>query len=353
MKTTALSSAALRRLPEKERRDPRCRCSSSGRKRSWMGTAPFCSALTLAASLSTKVTSCPNSAKQAPATRPTYPEPTTAIRINLPRPNRSYVGSAKLPCLGASRPASNSSRPGGANPARQAMRYYSSSLGFAAKDKPLAGIFRIMQPWRNTWSRELRDSLDFRECDLLDLDAMRHACQGIDYVLHQAAIASVPRSIADPLNSNRANVDGSLNLLVAARDAQVKRVVFAASSSALLRRITGYQGPVQHGPERRRRHQAFLCRHLPGRETLGLSPQRRLRRRFAAHCSLVSGAVVGSPGRWGLRTRPLSGPDERAAIGQTCYYFGYLRPVPRSAYHPNSYDARIDRGLQRLAGDQC
>lgn len=97
---------------------------------------------------------------------------------------------------------------------------------------------------------DLADSLDFRECDLLDLDAMRHACQGIDYVLHQAAIASVPRSIADPLNSNRANVDGSLNLLVAARDAQVKRVVFAASSSALLRRITGYQGPVQHGPER-------------------------------------------------------------------------------------------------------
>ena len=83
-----------------------------------------------------------------------------------------------------------------------------------------------MQPWRNTWSRELRDSLDFRECDLLDLDAMRHACQGIDYVLHQAAIASVLRSIADPLNSNRANVDGNLNLLVAARDAQVKRVVF-------------------------------------------------------------------------------------------------------------------------------
>ena len=75
-------------------------------------------------------------------------------------------------------------------------------------------------------------SLDFRECDLLDLDAMRNACQGVDYVLHQAAIASVPRSINDPLATNRANVDGTLNLLVAARDAKVKRVVFAASSSA-------------------------------------------------------------------------------------------------------------------------
>ncbi|MGH9649233.1 MAG: NAD-dependent epimerase/dehydratase family protein, partial [Terriglobales bacterium] len=53
-----------------------------------------------------------------------------------------------------------------------------------------------------------------------------------DYVLHQAAIPSVPRSVADPLESNRANVDGTVNLLVAARDAKVKRVVYAASSSA-------------------------------------------------------------------------------------------------------------------------
>jgi UDP-N-acetylglucosamine/UDP-N-acetyl-alpha-D-glucosaminouronate 4-epimerase len=79
---------------------------------------------------------------------------------------------------------------------------------------------------------DMADSLDFRECDLLDLDAMRYACQNVDYVLHQAAIASVPRSIADPLGANRANVDGTLNLLLAARDAKVKRIVFAASSSA-------------------------------------------------------------------------------------------------------------------------
>ncbi|HLK34077.1 MAG TPA: SDR family oxidoreductase [Terriglobales bacterium] len=78
----------------------------------------------------------------------------------------------------------------------------------------------------------IADSLDFRQCDLLDPEALRQACQDIDYVLHQAAIASVPRSIADPADSNRANVDGTLNLLIAARDAKVKRVVFAASSSA-------------------------------------------------------------------------------------------------------------------------
>jgi nucleoside-diphosphate-sugar epimerase len=74
--------------------------------------------------------------------------------------------------------------------------------------------------------------IDFREADLLDLDAMKSACAGADYVLHQAAIPSVPKSVLDPLGSNRANVDGTLNLLVAARDAKVKRVVYAASSSA-------------------------------------------------------------------------------------------------------------------------
>lgn len=76
------------------------------------------------------------------------------------------------------------------------------------------------------------DKIAFQEADLLDLDAMKRACQGADYVLHQAAIPSVPKSVLDPLGSNRANVDGTVNLLVAARDAKVKRVVYAASSSA-------------------------------------------------------------------------------------------------------------------------
>jgi UDP-glucose 4-epimerase len=76
------------------------------------------------------------------------------------------------------------------------------------------------------------ERIDFREADILDLDAMRHACDGVDYVLHHAAIPSVPKSVLDPLGSNRANVDGTVNMLVAARDAKVKRVVYAASSSA-------------------------------------------------------------------------------------------------------------------------
>lgn len=79
---------------------------------------------------------------------------------------------------------------------------------------------------------ELLSRIDFQEADLLDLDAMKAACRGVDFVLHQAAIPSVPKSVLDPLGSNRANVDGTVNILIAARDANVKRVVYAASSSA-------------------------------------------------------------------------------------------------------------------------
>jgi UDP-N-acetylglucosamine 4-epimerase len=68
--------------------------------------------------------------------------------------------------------------------------------------------------------------------DIRDLATCRKAIEGVDYVLHQAALGSVPRSIEDPLTTNAANVDGTLNVLVAARDAGVRRVVYAASSSA-------------------------------------------------------------------------------------------------------------------------
>jgi nucleoside-diphosphate-sugar epimerase len=79
---------------------------------------------------------------------------------------------------------------------------------------------------------EILDRIDLREADLLHLDAIQDACRGVDYVLHQAAIPSVPRSVKNPLESNRANVDATVNVLVAARDAKVRRVVYAASSSA-------------------------------------------------------------------------------------------------------------------------
>ncbi|MGE0407410.1 MAG: SDR family oxidoreductase [Candidatus Korobacteraceae bacterium] len=77
----------------------------------------------------------------------------------------------------------------------------------------------------------IRGKIDFREADINDAAAMADACRGVDYVLHQGAIASVPRSVADPIGANVANVDGTLSVLVAARDAKVKRVVYASSSS--------------------------------------------------------------------------------------------------------------------------
>jgi UDP-N-acetylglucosamine 4-epimerase len=67
--------------------------------------------------------------------------------------------------------------------------------------------------------------------DIRDPDVCRAACEGIDYVLHQAALGSVPRSIDDPRTSHSVNVDGFLNVLVAARDAQVRRLVYASSSA--------------------------------------------------------------------------------------------------------------------------
>src|SRR4029077_10860757 len=79
---------------------------------------------------------------------------------------------------------------------------------------------------------EILARIDFHEADLLDASAMKDACRGVECVFHQAAIPSVPKSVLDPLGSNQANVDGTVNILIAARDAKVRRVVYAASSAA-------------------------------------------------------------------------------------------------------------------------
>src|SRR3989449_6164403 len=76
------------------------------------------------------------------------------------------------------------------------------------------------------------DKIEFIRGSITEPDAVQKVCRGVDYVLHLAARTSVPRSVKEPLETNRINVDGTLNVLVAARDAKVRRVVFAASSSA-------------------------------------------------------------------------------------------------------------------------
>jgi nucleoside-diphosphate-sugar epimerase len=77
----------------------------------------------------------------------------------------------------------------------------------------------------------VRDQIKFVHGTITDREAVDEACRGADYVLHLAARTSVPRSVGQPIETNHVNVDGTLNVLVAARDARVRRVVFASSSS--------------------------------------------------------------------------------------------------------------------------
>jgi nucleoside-diphosphate-sugar epimerase len=74
--------------------------------------------------------------------------------------------------------------------------------------------------------------IQFIRGSICELEAVQRACAGADYVIHLAARTSVPRSVEDPLENNRVNIDGTLNVLVAARDAKVRRIVYAASSAA-------------------------------------------------------------------------------------------------------------------------
>ncbi len=92
------------------------------------------------------------------------------------------------------------------------------------KQKNLAEVQSLVSPAQ--WRR-----FRFLEGDIAELAACREACAGVDFVLHQAALGSVPLSMADPLGSHRSNVTGFLNMLVAARDAKVKRFVYASSSA--------------------------------------------------------------------------------------------------------------------------
>src|SRR6202522_1170862 len=110
--------------------------------------------------------------------------------------------------------------------------FIGSSLARAllAKNEQVRGVDNFATGRRENLADVLKE-IDFREADILDLNAMHKACAAIDYVLHEAAIPSVPKSVLDPIANNRANVDGTVNLLVAARDAKVKRVIYAASSS--------------------------------------------------------------------------------------------------------------------------
>jgi UDP-N-acetylglucosamine 4-epimerase len=92
-------------------------------------------------------------------------------------------------------------------------------------------IDQAIQDANNVAGKDLSSNFKFINGDIRELEDCQQACSGVDYVLHQAALGSVPRSIENPINTNRANIDGFLNMLVASKDANVKRFVYAASSS--------------------------------------------------------------------------------------------------------------------------
>jgi len=92
-------------------------------------------------------------------------------------------------------------------------------------------IDQAIEDANNATGKDLSGNFKFINGDIRDINDCNRACSGVDYVLHQAALGSVPRSIEDPINTNRANIDGFLNMLVASKNANVKRFVYAASSS--------------------------------------------------------------------------------------------------------------------------
>lgn len=94
---------------------------------------------------------------------------------------------------------------------------------------------RVLDNFSTGKTKNIESVLEKIECihaDFTDLEVCRKAVEGVDYVLHQGAIPSVPRSIDDPISTNNANILGTLNMLIASRDAGVKRFIYAASSSA-------------------------------------------------------------------------------------------------------------------------
>jgi UDP-N-acetylglucosamine/UDP-N-acetylgalactosamine 4-epimerase len=92
-------------------------------------------------------------------------------------------------------------------------------------------IDQAIEDANNTTGKDLSSNFKFVNGDIREIEDCKQVCDSVDYVLHQAALGSVPRSIEDPINTNRANIDGFLNMLVASKDANVKRFVYAASSS--------------------------------------------------------------------------------------------------------------------------
>ena len=101
----------------------------------------------------------------------------------------------------------------------------------AGVDNFSTGKLRNLDEVRTLVTADQWARFTFTEGDVRNLETCKTLCRGVDYVLHEAALGSVPRSLEDPINSNDNNFNGTLNILVAVRDEEVKRMVYAASSS--------------------------------------------------------------------------------------------------------------------------
>src|ERR1700758_3293353 len=108
----------------------------------------------------------------------------------------------------------------------------SQTMGGEGRPGPGGGVLDDLSSGKEDNLAEVRSKIPFMKGSITDIEAVQKAMVQADYVIHPAARTSVPRSVKDPVDTNRINVDVTLNVLVAARDAKVKRVVFAASSSA-------------------------------------------------------------------------------------------------------------------------
>jgi len=116
----------------------------------------------------------------------------------------------------------------GSNLLETLLRANQSVVGL---DNFFAGFQHNLDDVRKNVGEALWENFVIVKADITDLDSCQRACAGVDYVLHQAAVGSVPRSIAHPILTHQSNVDGFLNILSAAKDAKVKRFVYASSSS--------------------------------------------------------------------------------------------------------------------------
>ena len=107
-----------------------------------------------------------------------------------------------------------------------ALKDFRNKVKFLYRPSVVASIDQAIEDANKFSGKDLKNNFKFIDGDIGKLDVCNEACYGVDYVLHQAALGSVPRSIKDPISTNRANIDGFLNMLVASKDANVKRFVY-------------------------------------------------------------------------------------------------------------------------------